>query len=222
MKLVCFTGIDGAGKTTLAHNTVNALREQGETVTYVYGRIVPMISRLAMAVGRTVLLRKHNQWHEYEAYTVDKKQTLRHPIFAWGHTATILIDYYIQIWLKLLPHLLSPHIVIVDRYIYDTIISDLAVHLGYSLAEAEKAIHTALRLLPNPSLVILLDLSEKVAFSRKTDMPHINYLRERRPYYLHLKTHSEVELLNGELSQETLLQATLFKLAEHNIGVATQ
>ena len=222
MKLVCFTGIDGAGKTTLARNTVTALREQGETAIYVYGRIVPMISRLAMAVGRTLLLRKHNQWHEYGAYTADKKLTLRHPIFAWGHTATILIDYYLQIWLKLLPHLLGRHTVVVDRYIYDTIISDLAAHLGYSLAKAEKAIHTALKLLPRPSLVILLDLPEEVAFSRKTDVPHVDYLGERRPYYLHLTTHPEIELFNGEMSQEELLQATLRKLAEHHIGVVTQ
>ena len=43
MKLVCVTGIDGTGKTTLAHNAAAALREEGKPAVRIYGRTYPVL-----------------------------------------------------------------------------------------------------------------------------------------------------------------------------------
>jgi dTMP kinase len=213
MKLVCITGIDGTGKTTLATNAAAALRQQGQPATYIYGRTCPVISRALMALGRVILLRKEDQWQDYEGYTARKKQTMHNPLFAWIYTAAILLDYYVQIWLKLLPHLASRRIVVSDRYLYDTVISDLAVHLNYTAAHTERAIQWGLWLLPKPLLTILIDVPEGIAFSRKDDIVHIDYLKERRGWYLALRDRPEVKLLDGQASPKALVKSLLRELA---------
>lgn len=218
MNLVCVTGIDGAGKTTLARNIAVALRQQGRPAVYVYGRIYPVISRLLMALGRITLLRRDDPRRDYGAYTTSKKRTMCNPLLAWPYTAAVLLDYYIQIWFKLLRHLFSRRIIVSDRYIYDTVISDLTVHLNYSPAQTERAIERGLRLLPTPMLTILIDLPEQVAFSRKADVPHIDYLRERRGWYLRLAARPEVERFDGAGSPESLLQASLSRISSRLTG----
>ena len=69
-------------------------------------------------------------------------------------------------------------------------------------------------------LTILIDLPEEVAFSRKADMPHVDYLRERRPWYLQLRKRPEVEQFDGETTSfvsvaELLCDQALFVNGEH-------
>jgi thymidylate kinase len=92
------------------------------------------------------------------------------------------------------------------------VINELAVQLDYSPAQTERAIERGLRLLPGPMLTILLDLPEEVAFERKTDVPHVHYLRERRGRYLELAYRPEVECLDGGVSSTTLLDAVLQRI----------
>jgi dTMP kinase len=207
MKLVCITGIDGTGKSTLAHNTVAELRRQGYEASYIYGRTYPVISRALMALGRLTMLRGKDQWRDYRVYSASKKRRMRSPLLAVIYTAAILADYYAQIWLKLLPHLFSRQVIVSDRYVYDTVISDLAVHLSYSAEQTARAIEDGLKLLPMPMLTVLLDVPEEVAFARKDDVPHIDYLRERRDWYLTLVARDEVKVLDGEADPIALAQA---------------
>ncbi len=218
MELICFTGMDGAGKTTLARKLVNTLKREGKSAVYIYGRTYPIVSRLLMALGRVFFLRKHNQWRAYQLYTTNKKQTMRNPLLTWIYTAAILVDYYVQIWFKLLPHLMSQKIVVSDRYVYDTIISDLAAHLEYSPAQTKLAIEQGLAWLPMPRLTILLDLSEETAFSRKTDIPHIDYLRERRIWYQQLVSRPEIKQLNGENELEPLHKTVVKEFTQAQLG----
>lgn len=216
MKLVCITGIDGTGKTTLARNTAQALQEQGQPARYIYGRTVPVLSRLLMALGRMTMLRAQNPWQDYEGYTASKKQTMRNPLLAMIYTVAILLDYYLQIWLKLLPHLFTTRIILSDRYLYDTVISDLVVHLNYSQEETERAIEWGMKFLPRPMRTILIDVPEEVAFARKDDVPHVDYLRERRKWYLTLQKRAEVKRFNGEEAPQKLVEALLADVAAHH------
>jgi len=218
MNLVCIVGIDGTGKTTLARSMVAALRERGRPAAYIYGRTYPVVSRLLMVLGRAAFFRKHDPWQDYGAYAESKKEFSHRPVLAWPYTAAIWLDYYVQIWLKLLPHLFSQRLVVSDRYVYDTVINELAVQLNYAPAQAERAIERGLRVLPRPKLTILLDLPEEVAFGRKTDVPHVDYLKERRGWYLALGARPEVELLDGEASPAALLQAVLQSIGRQENG----
>lgn len=209
LKLVCISGIDGTGKTTLAYGLAEALCRRGIRAAYVYGRTYPVVSRALMALGRLTMLRGHNQWHDYTGYTASKKSVMGNRLLAGIYRAAILLDYYPQVWLKLLPHLLSRRLVVCDRYIYDTVISDLAVHLSYSPEQTDRALERALKWLPRPMLTALLDVPPEVAFSRKDDVPHLDYLRERRSWYLRLQCRPEVKAFDGGKAPDTVLQAVL-------------
>lgn len=212
MKIICITGIDGSGKTTLARKIVADLQNKGIKAQYTYGRTYPVLSRFIMFVGRKIFLRKHNQWQEYQEYHFEKKNKMKNPILRWVYTAAILFDYFIQIWFKLLPFSFSSRVIILDRYIYDTVISDLAVHLNYTADQARRAIQLGLHFVPMPSLTILIDLDPKIAFSRKNDVPHLDYLTERRMWYLMLAKRAEVIKINGEETADYVLQETLIRL----------
>ena len=209
MKIICITGMDGAGKTTLARRIVAQLREKGQPCAYVYGRTYPLVSRLLMALGRAAFLRKQDIWEDFKEYETSKKQVMRSPILTWIYTAAILFDYYLQIWLKLAIHFFSRRTIVLDRYIYDTVISDLSVHLGYSPQDTLGAIERGLKLLPRPALTILIDLPEEVAFERKDDVPHLDYLRQRRKTYLLLENSPGVTRLDGSQAADSLLEQSM-------------
>lgn len=213
MRLVCITGIDGTGKTTLSRKLVSSLSRQGISSKYIYGRTYPVVSRLMMWLGKTIMLSQFNPWNDYPTYHSKKKQTMRNGVLRWLYSAAIYIDYFPQIIIKLLPDFLSQRIVVVDRYIYDTIINDLAVHLNYSEKEITNAILRCLSVLPIPTRTFLIDISEEIAFARKNDIPHIDYLKERRPIYLTLKYIPNVVFLNGEKPLENLEEEILTELS---------
>jgi dTMP kinase len=172
-----------------------------------------------MAVGRMTLLRRDDQWRDYVQYNVNKKQTMRNPLLAGIYTSVVLLDYYAQIWCKLLMHYRPNRVIIADRYVYDTVISDLAVHLDYSHARALRIIAYGLRIVPMPTRTILIDIPADVAFARKDDVPHVEYLEERRSYYLSLQRRPEVRLFSGEVSRETLVNAVLKEIREVKEGI---
>jgi thymidylate kinase len=208
MRLVCFTGIDGGGKTTLAKAVVSLTTKRSPAV-YVYGRTFPVVSRLVMALGRVVFLRRRDVWTSYADYEDLKRSAVSNPFLAFVFRWAINFDYVPQIVMKLLPHMFSGRLVVLDRYVYDTVISDLAVHLGYTPAETMRAIGRYLAVLPVPAITFLVDLDEEVAFSRKTDVPHVDYLVTRRQQYLHLAGRKEVVVLDGASSMDELIQAAI-------------
>jgi dTMP kinase len=206
MKIVCITGVDGAGKTTLAHELVSSLRTEGKNSIYLYGRIYPLISRLFMALGRAVWLHDQDQWRNYEGYSIKKNKTMRNRLLKWMYTTAILVDFYPQIWLKLILNYSNGCIIVLDRYIYDTVISDLSAHLNYSIWDTEKAIRLGLRILPTPDVTFLVDLPAKIAYGRKNDVSHIDYLKERQRWYQQIVSRPEVQKINGAYPIEEIVE----------------
>jgi dTMP kinase len=217
MKLACITGIDGTGKSTLARGAVNALTDQGIEARYVYGRTYPVLSRLVMAIGRKLSLRGKNQWRDYTEYDRHKKNALKNRWLAAGYCLSILIDYSVQIAWKLLRVRRCSGVIVLDRYIYDTIISDIAVHLSCTEEETMQMIGRALRVLPRPKFTALLDVPAETAFSRKNDVPHVDYLRDRQRLYGALRSRPEVSVISGELPPRDVLTAFLAHLSSQEL-----
>jgi thymidylate kinase len=209
MELICITGMDGVGKTTLAKELVKALNGNGKQATYRYGRVVPVLSRLIMRVGRRLFLPGYDPNKDYEEYIDKKKKAMSSSIFRLGYSAAVYLDYFPQIWLKLLLLGFSTKIIVMDRFFQDTLINEIAVQLGYSLDEFNQVLSRGLRLLPQVKLTILIDLPEEIAFSRKSDIPHIDYLRERRRYYRYMREFPGFHCISGKHTPKEILQYTL-------------
>jgi len=200
--LICFIGIDGSGKTTIAKNVSEKLKENGIECQYLYGRVNPVVSRFLMWVGRKFLLKrkKRSIFHEYNEYTTQKKRVLKSNIFSKTFIYSLLFDQVIQANIKIKPYLLVKKIVICDRYIFDTVITDISANLDYSGDETINLINKLFRMVPKPDAIFLIDVPEEIAYSRKNDVPHINYLKERRNLYLNVTKAFEVTTLDGTKS----------------------
>lgn len=214
-RLICFTGIDGSGKTTLSKTVAERLREEGELALYAYGRAIPVVSRALMGAGRRILLRDHSIWREYSDYTIEKKRALKNPFLAQAHTLAVWIDYLPQAFSRIVIPLLSGRTVVCDRYVFDMVVNDLGVHLEYNARDIQLSLASIFRMLPEPDMVFLIDLPEKVALSRKDDVPHIDYLRERRNLYLLTAQLYPMFELDGMESPEALADQVLAELARH-------
>lgn len=206
MEIICISGMDGVGKTTLAKGLVKTLNSTGKPAIYRYGRVVPVVSRLLMLVGRRFYLHGNDLCVDYEGYINQKKKVMSSSTFRIIYSTAVYLDYFPQIWLKLLPLYFSSKIIIMDRFFQDTLINEIAVQLGYSVEEFNQVLQRGLRLLPNAKLTILIDLPEEIAFSRKSDIPHIIYLRERGEYYRHLKEIPGILYISGQNPPRDVLQ----------------
>lgn len=196
---ICFTGIDGSGKSTQAKNLAKNLSNNGIISKYVYARSVPIIFRPVLFMGNVLFLREKNEITDYEGHTLEKKKLLKkHGFLSKVFYKILLTDYYFQLLLKIkIPLLLGKNLVC-DRYIYDTIITDIGVDAGLSEKEMSHLIQKLLLKLPNPDIIFLLDVPEENAFKRKDDVPSVEYLRDRRKFYLNvLNKYNNVKILDG-------------------------
>jgi len=197
---ICFTGIDGSGKTTLARMTVKMLLQQGIPCIYVYNRFTPFLSKPFTCLGRKLFMSKEDVFRDYTRHSQTKRLLLKSKILSFFYQFLILSDYYFQNLFKVkLPLMLGKNIVC-DRYIYDTLITDLALSIGYSGKAITNMLKKYFYFIPKPDLVFLADAPEEIAYHRKEDVPCIDYLKARRRFYSEVGKKEKMVILDGTLN----------------------
>jgi dTMP kinase len=203
--LICFTGMDGTGKTTLSKNLVKSLKEREIECKYVYARLTPIISKPFMWIGRLIFLRGKNMFENYSDYANTKRTAMEHnSILSMIYQQILLFDYFFQVFFKVKIPLIFSKNIVCDRYIYDTVITDLSVDMNYSRDKVIDMLDNLLRFFPEPDTTFLIDVPEEIAYQRKNDTPSIEYLRERRGIYLNVGNKYKMVILDGTKKLEEL------------------
>ena len=211
-RLVCLTGIDGSGKTTLAKAVVSRLSEDGRNSVYVYGKHVPIITRAMVYAANRITLREYDIDQDYRRYSARKQGlTKKYPRISGLYRAALLVEYSIGVMIRLWPELLRNRIVVCDRYVYDTLISDFAVDFNMKPERILREIALLLRILPRPDAVFLLEVPLEVAISRKDDVASSDFLADRESIYRGIATALRFTPLDGtkpiaELSESVVTQ----------------
>ena len=109
----------------------------------------------------------------------------------------MLLDYSLQVFLKVRLPLFLGRNIICDRYLYDTVITDLAPDMGYAEDRIIALLTSMLRFFPKPDTTFLIDLREEIAYQRKDDIPSLEYLKERRNTYLNIGRKHNMVVLDG-------------------------
>ncbi|MFO7166535.1 MAG: hypothetical protein DIU80_000755 [Chloroflexota bacterium] len=200
--IICFTGIDGSGKTLQAQRLVARLNEAGYPARYVWtgGRayltppLIWLAKRLLRAPGRAAArasapsqpsgeMQAEDTAGRYRSYLASTQRLLRHGWLRsiWRHIS--LVEHLGEILVAALPHLARGRIVVCDRYIYDSLIG-IAVLAGTQPQDLPRAMRLpALYPVPRPALWFLVDVPPEVAFARRTDVVDIEFLERRAPLY---------------------------------------
>jgi hypothetical protein len=178
MTLITFSGLDGAGKTTLIRWLEIELRSRrhGVAVTHlnddigVYAYLRALRDRLA---GRPRgeadpprLARRTSGIGGLRDALVWSKMLRR---------ALYPVDLLIFLCYRVYVEKLRRRILIMDRYFYDRLV-DVADGTGWRL------LRLLARLTPTPDLPVLLDISPEEAYARKGEYT-VAYLRERNAAY---------------------------------------
>jgi len=177
--LVCFTGMDGTGKTSHATKLVKRFKKMGIPCQYVWCNWVPRVSYPFMALVYLVT-------GGYRRKDYHKSKILRK---FWNYL--VIPDFLWIYFFKVKIPLLVGKNVVCDRYVYDLIAS-----LTYDGLYNEKASKILLKLIPKPDLVFMLDVPEEVSDLRKGDTKDavnikdsdnaIDYLKIHRNDYLQI------------------------------------
>jgi thymidylate kinase len=197
--LICITGIDGSGKTTLSHYLLKTLHDGPSPPVYVYGRHQPFLILPLMKLGKYLFHNHADRMQDYQNYSLSKQQSIhRHRILSKLYQSVLLFEYYWQVYTKIyFPLVFFKKTIISDRYVFDTVITDLAIDFDYSYEEIRGRIRHMFSFLPVPDIIFLIDTPEEIAFARKSDTPSLQYLRERRSTYAEIAREYGAVILNG-------------------------
>ncbi len=214
LRLICLTGIDGSGKTTLALRLSEHLRANGYNVHYVHGIHFVVLLRPIKRLAQMFFMRGTDEYADYVHYRdVKLAASRRHRSLAALYAAVWFVDYCLQAFHRVTLPIMRKQLVVADRYIYDLLLN-IALATGYPF-------NFLCRFLPlffifnlRPNVVFVVDTPEEIALSRKSDVHSIEYLRERRSQYLMLAQRFGFPVLDGRADREALLNEVLTRCFE--------
>ena len=85
---------------------------------------------------------------------------------------------------------------IIDRYVYDIAIN-LSLSTNNKFLKADEISDFLFKFLPKPNITVFIDVPIETAFYRKTDIPSLLYLDERRRQYIKLSEFYNFYVING-------------------------
>lgn len=210
--IICFVGIDGSGKTTLSKRLVNHLREQVSRARYVHSFHSPILLKPLKLLAKLTLMRNTDQYSDYSQYkNIKNEKRKSHGILSKIYGSIWILDYYIQDFLFIIIPSIFSKILVLDRYIFDVVIN-FSLTMDVSEQIACRLINFLFNINLKPGVTFLVDIPEEMAFSRKSDIPHIKYLRDRRKMYLNLASIFNMHILDGTKSIEDLMKDIIITL----------
>ncbi len=188
--LVCFSGVDGSGKTAHAHALQRAFAGCHIRTSYVWSRTgsarwLHLLGQAAKRLAGRLLPRGGEseviKWERRRA-TFGKRWVRR--IWSWLTAVDLVVRYT---WRVRLP-LLRGRVVLCDRYVYDAWV-EWAAYFGsggdISRAWAARWLRWAM---PQPHRTYLLDIPAELAASRSSSAPSLAMLHEEVALYRQLAT----------------------------------
>ena len=159
--LICFTGVDGSGKTTHAKSLLDYLETKGYACKYVWGASRPVLSYVFLVFARSLGYWKETKENVYTDPLEYAPIGLAEKLGKFWRLS-VFIDFQIKTLVKTRPYLVLGKIVVLDRYFYD-----LLMDLGVSKILSEGFIRRISETLPRPQMTFLFDAPPGLTAQRR-------------------------------------------------------
>lgn len=193
---VCIVGTDGSGKTTQCRRLHQTLEQEGHNVRYSWCKFESKLLQYVVQAVKGVFAKKGEDMSSYDKRKEKKNSILSNRLVRIPFLLFILIHYYTQVIRDIWIPLLRGKTVVCDRYVYDTVV-DITVDFGYSVETARKLLAIYQRLIPQPDIVIYLEVEPKVSLERKDDIPNEEFVREKKAVYDALMADTGATIVSG-------------------------
>ena len=200
-KVICFSGIDGSGKSTHARLVFKELKAKGINCRYRWLRYPRFFSFIPEALyGLISSTRK-------TGFSSSSHKIYKTPF----HSSKVVINLWplfqlVDAFLIMMKNVYLPAFfgctLILDRCIIDTLV-DIAVSLKNEKLIFGVVGKSFLKLIPNNSLVLIFDVEESIAVFRKNQTDDVDTLTRKRILYKSLsKTYRWNVIYTDELFHE--------------------
>ena len=200
--LICFTGIDGSGKTTQARLLVDWLASKGIQSKYVWSRgevltirsILLFMGRRALGTSAREIASDKKSYREYQSR---KSKLMGNPLVRALWSAMIHPEHLLQINRDIRRKMQDGYVVVCDRYLWDSTV-DLAVLNNKNPAWLSSRLNRLMwKFVPQPTITFLIDIPPEEAIKRKNDIPSFEYVQRRADLYRYLAKHESLTLIDG-------------------------
>jgi len=200
--LICFTGIDGSGKTTQAKLLVDWLESIGVKSMYIWSRgevrtirsILLFMGRKALGTSAREIARDKKSYAEYQSR---KSKFMENPLVRIPWSVMAYVEHLIQINLDIRRKIRDGFVVVCDRYLWDSNV-DIAVSNNKNAEWLSSGLNRFMRrLIPKPTISFFIDIPPEEAMKRKNDIPSYDYVRKRAELYRYLAKGNPFIMING-------------------------
>ena len=174
--LICFTGVDGSGKTTHAKYLWKSLQHKGYSSNYTWAGSKPVFSYLFLGITRMLGYWKTVKKGDWMDPLEKAPRKVREGLGVL-YRLLLYIDFEITTSIKIRIPLSSGKIVICDRYVYD-----LIMELMLSNLYTTKYGKLLLRTIPSPKKVFFADAQLDLIIQRRPDSNQQRVLAKRNIY----------------------------------------
>jgi len=200
--LICFTGIDGSGKTTQAELLVNRLATMGVKSLYVWSRgrvrtirsIFLFMGRRALGTSAREIARDKKSYQEYQSR---KSKLMGNSLVRTLWSAMTHVEHLIQINLDIRRKIQAGNVVVCDRYLWDSSV-DIAVLNNKDPNWLSNGLNKLMwKFVPRPTIAFFIDIPPEEAMKRKNDIPSLDYVKKRAEFYRYLAKCNSLSVLDG-------------------------
>lgn len=208
--MISFMGLDGSGKSTSIDYAYEQLKNRGYKVEIVRAAYVIVVMRGIIKLGKKILMKKESNPFsgDYKAYLESmRKQAQKGGVYKIFSALTTL-EFKLQIFFRIRVKRFFGTTLLVDRYIYDNIVT-YAANLGLGEEYMEHTMNGKWKHAPRPDLIIYIKTPVEVCCSRKDDIPDPLYLEIRKPLYEKVADMYGATVIAGNQDKQRMLDEVM-------------